>query len=165
MLYVANATKQTMRHCFRVPEAPRITMVDIPSGTQKDISSPNWSSVQRDAVIDHLVSYGAKSEQELGSRIDGFSGIVYSINKPITSQSIEQSHDYVVDHQDHISASEATKSALAFGAPKTRNGKAKKAEIEVEQIVPAREKATGNEIKFGLSVEAGGADTLKGLPV
>ena len=165
MLYVANATKQTMRHCFRVPEMQRITMIDIASGTQRDISSPSWSPSQLSGVIDHLVSFGAKSAQELGSKIDGFSGIVYSTVKPISAENIEIGHEYVVDQQEHVSAAEATKSALAVSTPKTKEGKARKASIEVEQIVPAREKATGKEMKFSLSVEAGGSDTLKGLAI
>lgn len=164
MLYIANATKQNITHCFRAPETGRAQMVEIPSGQQQAIGQ-SWSTAQTDEVIKHLEIYGAREAKTIKSKTENFSGMIYSTGAPVKDHQIVAGHEAVVDNQEHTSAEEATKSALAFDmSNRVKSGKskgkrmAKETSVEVKQDIPKNEKATGQEVDFSVSVEDGGKD-------
>ncbi len=164
MLYIANATKQSLTHCFRAPETGRAQMIEIPSGQQQAIGK-DWTISQVDSVIQHLEIYGATEAKTVKGKNKGASGIIYSVDKPVKDHQIVSGHDAVVDNQERTSAAEATKSALAFDAStreKSGRGKGKRkaklTSVEVKQDIPARDKPTGTEVDFSMSVEEGGSD-------
>jgi hypothetical protein len=167
-LFIANCTKQTFRHCYRQPESERTGMLDIPSGQQRAIGK-GWSKEQFDAVISHLESFGALPVKDLSRNMTDFDGILYSLGTPVPSEKILEAHDVVVDHQEKRSATEATRSALAFdaaGRDKKRGNKrlASVSEVEVVQDVPARQQPTGAEVNFKVSVANDGRTDVK-LPL
>lgn len=167
-IYIANCTKQDLIHCFRVPESGRNQRVHIPSGQQSKIGD-GWSQSQLEAVVKHMELFGFRNAADVSRKLSEFSGWLYSLNKPISESAIVTGHDELVDHQELRSATEASRSALAFDNS-TREGKgrgkrtAKVTEVTVQQDIPAREKPTGKEVNFSLAVSEDGLSDFK-LPV
>lgn len=164
-LYLANTTKQHWNHCFRPPEATRFHMVQIPSGQQVELGH-NWSKDQMEAVIRDLERFGARPVVDANGKMDNFPGLLYSTTKPISEDKIVAGHDAVVEAQEKRSASEATRSALAFDSTTRANkgrGKrlAKVTEVEVKQDLPRNQKPTGNEVNFSVGVSEDGRSDLK----
>ncbi len=146
-LYIGNTTKQTMVHCFRLPASDKTQMVTIESGRQEKVGD-GWTSDQTDAVVKHLELFGARRSNETGMAMKGFTGLLYSVDKPISETQIISGHDAVVDNQELRSATEATRSALAFDrstrADKGRGKRlAKVTEVEVLQDIQGSQKGTG----------------------
>jgi hypothetical protein len=167
-IHIANCTKQTLRYCYRPPEHHQPLIVTIPSGQQALIGQ-NWSEPQMGAVITHMERHGFRPASEANSRLKEFSGVFYRIEKPVTESQIHTGHDALVEHQQHRSAQEATRGALAFDSatrdPKDRRRRlARVTEVSVKQDIPPREKPTGDEVNFSLSVDPNGRADAK-LPV
>jgi len=167
-LYIGNTTKQTMVHCFRLPESHKMNALSIESGHQEKIGD-GWTSDQTDAVIQHLELYGARRSNETGMSMKGFTGLLYSVDKPITETQIVSGHDAVVDTQELRSATEATRSALAFDrSTRANKGKGKRlakvTEVEVVEDIQGNQKPTGKEVKFSMSVSEQGSETAR-IPV
>ena len=166
MIYIANATKQLFRFMHRIPESGKVLMVDIPSGRQMPIGE-NWNPQQIEAAISHIERFGGRSVNDSRINPDDFDGVLYSAGKPVTSDKIASAHDVLVEKQEKRSATEATRGALAYDkANRDKHGKrlAKVSEVEVVQDVPAREKPTGNEVNFKLTVSPDGSENAK-IPV
>lgn len=165
MIYIANCTKQTFRFCFRQPESGRILILDIASGKQ-EMFGQSMDASHNAIAVNMLESFGARNHKQMSTDIKDFDGILYSLDKPILADDIEAAHEVLVDKQEKRSATEATRSALAFDAAGKKNGKrmAKVSAVEVEQVIPARERPTGKEVNFGVSVETDGSNRVA-LPV
>lgn len=166
-LFVANCTKQNWMLNVRIPETGRLAIIEIPSGQQRDIGK-GLSDAGVSQVIAHLERFGVRNNADSKLRPDDFDGYLYSLDKPVKSDKISNAHDVLVDKQERRSATEATRSALAFDNA-TRDKKSGKrlasvSEVEVVQDVPAREKPTGKEVKMKVTVDPGGSSTAK-LPV
>ena len=86
-MFVANSTKQTVDFLYRVPESAGLRTQNIPIGGQIQISG----DLTREA-IDYIVSqhakYGLVEVAEI-SRVRDFSGLCYSIDKPVQPAKIE----------------------------------------------------------------------------
>ncbi|NDU92423.1 MAG: hypothetical protein G3I10_07415 [Ferrovum sp.] len=167
-IFVANGTKQLLRYFFRVPGSTRPTMVEIPSGHQMEICKGVGPS-ELEAVVRHMESFGFRNAQDKTIKAGEVTGIMYRIGKHVTSDAIEAEHAAMVDTQERRSAAEATKAALGFDASTRQGGKrgkrlAKVTEVTVEQDVGARQKPSGDEVHFNLSVTPEGSDNVK-LPV
>ena len=155
LIYIANCTKQNLRHCFRLPETGRNQMVSIPSGQQVKLGD-GWTQSQINHIVKHMESFGFRNAKDVNGKIKNFDGVLYSIDKPVREEQIVDGHDQLVEHQEMRSAQEATRSALAFDAATTdkrsRRRLAKVTEVSVTQDVPPNAKPTGNEVNFSLSV-------------
>jgi len=160
-MYIANTTKQHYRPNFRVPERTRIHVVNIPSGQQVKVGD-DWNAAQTDSVVKQLEVFGARPARDASGKLQKYSGLLYSLDKPIPVGKIEAAHEALVNEQDQRSADELTKGALGFDAAlrdkRTRRRGAKVTSLEVSQDVPPFSKATGKEIKFGVTVTPDGHD-------
>lgn len=162
MIYIANCTKQLLVHCFRVPETGRITVLEIPSGQQKGVGE-GLNAQQTEKLVQHMESFGFRRGTASDMKTPDFCGVLYSLDKPFTEGKIIDAHDALVDNLEKRSATEATRSALAFEASTRdkRGGKkgkrlAKITEVSVTQDVPPRERPTGKEVNFSISVAPDG---------
>lgn len=170
-IFIANCTKQHLDHHFRSPEhAGKAQVVHIPSGQQREIAR-GASSAVIEALVRHLEQFGFVDASRVNGKISEFSGYLYRVGKPVTETHIVTAHDQLVDTQEHRSAQEATRSALAFDSAtrdKKGGGKGRRmasvTSVEVKQDVPPGQKPTGDEVNFSLSVAPDGRADAK-LPV
>jgi hypothetical protein len=93
-LYIGNVSKQIQMFAYRVPERSGIITQVIPIGGQIRVS-PNGttadiSMLEIDAVIEQHKMYGLVSINELDSKGSPFSGLVYSIGKPISAEKLHR---------------------------------------------------------------------------
>lgn len=164
MLYVANATKQNWMLNVMIPESGKVAVIEIPSGQQREIAN-GLSKSSIDLIIDHLERFGARNNADNKLHIDDFDGYLYSVGKPVSSDKISDAHETLVEKQEKRSVNEAMRNAAAFekSTRDKRSGKrlASVTEVEVKQDVPSREKPTGNEVKFKVTVDEKGTDEVK----
>lgn len=156
MLYVANCTKQTLVHYVRLPESQKSQVYEIPSGQQIQMGR-DWTQAQQDHAIQHMKKFGFKEVSDLSRGLDDFDGYVYSTKKPLSEDDINMAHSAVVENQERRSADEAIKAGKSFdlaGRDKRNKSRrlAKLTEVEVVEDLPPREKPTGDEVNFKLSV-------------
>ena len=161
MLYIANTTKQNQVFAFRTPESSRPYFLEIQSGQQAAIGE-KWSDYELKAVIAHLELFGGRPDNQVNRNMAGFTGLLYRIGSEISENNIVAGHNAVVDMQEHRSAVEATRSAIAFDNVNKKRGKrlAKLSEVTVEQEIPRHEKPTGKEVKFSVAVTEDGRDSV-----
>src|SRR5215475_4911848 len=93
-LFVGNVSKQVQMFAYRVPERPGIITQTIPIGTQIRVS-PNGilidlSMPEIDAILNQHKQYGMVSVDEIDSKASPFSGLVYSIGKPISADKLQR---------------------------------------------------------------------------
>jgi hypothetical protein len=91
-LFVGNVTKQIQMFAYRLPERTGIITQTIPIGGQIRIS-PNGvltdlSTMEIDAIISQYRNYGMLAVEDLDSKATVFSGLVYSIGKPISADKL-----------------------------------------------------------------------------
>lgn len=94
-LFVANTTKQIQEIQYRVPENPKIIVETIPVGQQRRVFKEDATKGEIDAIIRQLEIYGAI---RVVDRPRDFNGLVYSIDKPVPSDTMET----VVGHNDDV---------------------------------------------------------------
>jgi hypothetical protein len=87
-LYIGNMSKQIFQFCYRSPERPGVIVQTIPIGGQVRLS-PNGVHVdlsppEIDAIINQHKTYGLVDINEVDSSQSPFSGLCYSIGKPIS---------------------------------------------------------------------------------
>ncbi len=89
-LYIGNVSKQIQMFAYRIPERQGVITQSIPIGSQIRVSpngySVDLSTVEIDAILNQHKAYGIVSVDELDSKTSPFSGLVYSIGKPLTSE-------------------------------------------------------------------------------
>ena len=161
-MYICNATTQTWMPNFRVPEMKRVHVARIFSGQQVEVGR-DWNSVQLQSVIEQLERFGAKNIKDV-KHAHKFSGLLYSLDKPVKVDLIEEGHSDMVEEQSKRSVQELTKSALGFDAAlrdkKTRRRTAKATTLEITEDLPPRSKPSGREVKFGVTVADDGHDSV-----
>ena len=173
-LYFINGTEQKIRFYCRLHERSRPIVLEVESGRQiradkhhDDPESMAWSNDDINSVIEQMQRFGVRELSDV-DRINGrFDGLLFSTKKPASEDSIIEAHNALIESKEEISASEATKSALAFdqvGRKSRRERVAKEVAVEVTQIVPKGEKTTGKEVNFGLAVTTDGSNRVK-LPI
>ena len=81
-LFIANATRQIMEFCYRLPERPGALRQVIPIGGQVQVSG-DLTRAEIDYVVEKASIFGLV---EIGDaeRTGGFSGLCYSVDKPIS---------------------------------------------------------------------------------
>jgi len=163
-LYVSNPSKQHVLFLYRDPRNNLLARIDLQSGGQAEIGRL-WSPEETAKVIEQLERFGARDAAESHGAMGRFLGLLYRDMAPVTTGEIEMAHAAMVATQEHRSAAEATRSALAFD--RSVNGgrggqrRARTTQVEVlEQLAPGA-RPTGNEIAFGLTVDPEGSRDMK----
>lgn len=161
-MYIANTTKQIQIPYFRVPEMTKPMHPVIPSGTQVEVGK-TWNSRQVDAVIRQLERFGARNAGEMKrANLIQYSGILYSLDKPISADKIEDAHTVVTEEQFERSYKEMAKTALAIDAsqrdPATKKRRAKRTTFEITEDLAPRAKPSGKEAKLSITVTPDGHD-------
>ena len=155
-LYLANSTRQTLKHCYRVPGVEKSRVVIVPSGQQVLMQGVH-TQTDVDHVVHDLERYGARSAKELnGKTMKSFPGIIYSIDKPVSVENFEIGNEAVIDHAQRRAADEAVKSAQAFDVTQrdktTRKRLAKVTEVTVQQELPRGQRPTADDVNMKVTV-------------
>lgn len=134
-MYIANATRQNFRFCFRLPESQKVQVCEIPSGSQAMLGQ-NWTEGEQQSVLKQLEKFGGREHTEARRGLRNFdSGILYSMDKPVASNEIEYGNEQHLDAAQDRAVKQATLSALAADQAnrdkKTKKRKAKKVSVEV----------------------------------
>ena len=111
-LFVANSTRSTFIFNVRVPEIQKVIRLEIPSGQQRSFPLDMTDS-QRDGVLSQLLRYGARERKDVHGKLVDFTGLVYSLDKPISENEIRGAHEDQLDAAQERSVEQATRSALA----------------------------------------------------
>ena len=93
-LYIGNVSKQIQTFCYRSPERPGVIAQTIPIGGQIRIS-PDGRHVDLappdiDAILDQHRAYGIVDINDIDSKQSPFSGLCYSIGKPLTPERLRK---------------------------------------------------------------------------
>lgn len=170
MIHVANDTKQNhiLYYRLRGGEGGQLLgpyTVTIPTGGQVAVGQ-DWDESNHNFFIQQIERHGAKDMRDLDRSVKRHTGLLYSFDKPVPKERIEEGHSQVVETQKKRSAEEATKAALAYD--RVANGlsrrgtrrNARSTEVEVEQQVDPRERPTGDEIHFRMGVDTEGTQPV-----
>jgi len=84
-LYIANTTPRQHHLNYRIPENVRLFERYIPAGGQVKLT---YGQPEVDHIINQLTPYGLIAAKEIGRNKD-FSGLCYSIDKPIDVDAIQ----------------------------------------------------------------------------
>jgi hypothetical protein len=86
-LFIGNATKQVLHFPYRVPERKGVIVQQIPIGGQIKITpygtNTDLSLPDIDAILHQHAKYGMVNVTDLDTTKEPFTGICYSIGKPI----------------------------------------------------------------------------------
>ena len=167
-LFLSNPTKQSVTFYYRTDfthekgGAPQF--VEIAPGTQQPLGQ-SWTKEQMGRVMEQLHRLGARDAAEAHGELEKFTGLLYRHEFPVDSDEIRMAHDKVVDMQQARSATEATRAALGFDRAANAQGRgtrlAKTTGVEVLQEVGPRERPTGEEVAFSLTVDPEGRSDIK----
>lgn len=91
-LYVGNVSKQIHQFCYRSLERPGVIIQTIPIGGQIRIAPNGAKTDLTTPEIDHIVDqhriYGMLPVDEIDRTKDPFSGLCYSIGRPISTEKL-----------------------------------------------------------------------------
>jgi hypothetical protein len=165
-LYITNTTKQNLDFHYRlsVHKGQSAPHVRIASGTQIEMKNVAESDARE--IVRQLEKYGARDAAEAHGALGTFAGILYRFGNPVDVEEIHMGHDAVVDTQEKRSVAETQKSALGFDHVVQAIGRkgqrvAKETSVEIVERGDPREKPTGKEIDFKVSVNPEGGSALK----
>jgi len=165
-LYISNTTKQNWDFHYRlsVHKGQSAPHVRIPSGAQIEMRDLEDSDAR--VLVRQLELYGARDAAEAHGSLKTFTGILYRFGNPVDVEEIHMGHDAVVDTQEKRSVVEAQKSALGFDHGVQAIGRkgqrvAKETSVEILERGDPREKPTGKEIDFKVSINPEGGSALK----
>src|SRR6516164_2926384 len=87
-LYIGNVSKQVQQFSYRSPERPGVIVQTIPIGGQIRVS-PNGqhidlNPIEIDAILAQHRAYGIVDVDDIDTKQSPFSGVCYSIGKPIS---------------------------------------------------------------------------------
>lgn len=89
-LYIANATRQNYEFTYRLPEAPGAKVQTIPVGGQVIIAGGNLTTTDVDYILSQYKQYGLVSAEEMDNGRVPFSGLAYSLERPISADRLEK---------------------------------------------------------------------------
>lgn len=95
-MYVANATRQVEDFVYRIPGDNKARRQTIHPGQQVELSG-DLTTDEADAVIEHHGVYGMTAATELGSAKGKVVRLIYSLDKPVPANRIEQAMRANVD--------------------------------------------------------------------
>ena len=152
MIIISNTTRQKHRFNFRLPGKSQYTYIDIPSGQQKEFGK-GFGAGELESLIEQLDSAGARPKEEIHKKADlRFSGLVYSLAKPLKEEEIQSSAEKVIEAKEIISAQESIKSAIGSDAAinEISSGGRRKSRTTGVEVIATDE--NGREIKGGINM-------------
>lgn len=112
-LYIANTTKQHYRLYYTLPAHRKNYILEIPSGSQKEIPH-DLVGVELDHVVDQIERLGGRSIREVTEHTPDYFGLAYFIDKPVPEEKILAGHEAVVENAEVRSIEEVSKAAKGF---------------------------------------------------
>ena len=132
-LYIANCTKQVHDFIYRVPEATGPRMQPIREGAQIQISGELLPDVV-DSIVNHARTYGMIHIDEI-DRAKPFSGLCYSVDKPISAAKIQK---LMIHNQDVLEErAEDTLKATALANSKVLESGVERLARDAHRPIPA----------------------------
>lgn len=108
-LFIANATQQVQQFTYWLPEMPRHFMHEVPIGSQIEVrQGKELTRPEIDYILKQHTQYGLRSATE-ALRDPNFSGVCYSIDKPVGLQMLYQ----LVDRRTQVLADQGRRSREA----------------------------------------------------
>ena len=117
-LYIGNATRQVHEFTYRVLEFPAPRSQTVPIGGQVLISG-DLSSKDVDYIVDQHKKYGIV-DANASSFLPGFSGICYSIDRPITTVRLARAMEKNMDQLQERGKQMRTELAVAVNSSMER---------------------------------------------
>jgi len=110
-LYIANCTRGHWNLNINRPEGGVIRL-EIPSGQQRQFPmDPNKEGLE--IVVEQIRKFGGQPRSNARGKLNEFTGIVYSTDKPLTEAEIVGANEDQLDHAQNRSVAQATRSAQA----------------------------------------------------
>jgi len=164
-LFIANCTRSNFIFNGRVPESNKTIRLDLPSGTQRSFPI-DLNQGQMDGIVEQLRRYGARKRSDVHGKLENFTGLVYSLDKPLTKDEIVSAHEDQLDDAQNRSVSQATRSALASDLNFRDKGyKGKRTAKAVTMAVLKKTDArTDPEPMMDLTIDESGSRDRRSLP-
>lgn len=164
-LIIANCTRSRFIFHARVPEHDKVRRVEVASGHQEFFPG-DLNEEQLKSVVNQLERYGGRNRPEIRGKLKDFTGIAYSLNKPLSESEIVSANEAQLDNAQNRSVAQATNSALAADrafrdkkSPKKRT--VKSVSVEVLERSDAR---SDERPMMNIEISENGSTTAK-LPV
>lgn len=135
-LFIANTSNKHHEFLFRLPGNDQLRRIIINAGTQQQVLK-NANREDIDEVISQHLPYGLVEASQV-SKIDKFSGSLYSIDKPVTVNAmqvaIDKNNDILLEegHELRKVAAVATNASIEDALSNSRAFRS--IEMEVEEI-------------------------------
>lgn len=119
-LYIGNVSKQICQFAYRALEKSGVVIQPIPIGGQVRIA-PNGSKVnlttpEIDYIIGQHRKYGIASVDELDKNRSPFSGLCYSIDKPISAEKLRRAMQKQEEALNELGSQMRKEAALAVNS-------------------------------------------------
>ena len=158
MIYLTNPTRQHWQFHYRTPDNNLLAAVEIRSGQQVALGK-DWTPEQTEKVIVQLQRHGAREAVDFNSLVRKFSGLMYRVGERVETDEILDANTIVKESLQQRSVDEAVKAAAGFdraaqsATPGLRRRPARVTEVAVRQQLQPHERATGDEVRFSLTVD------------
>jgi hypothetical protein len=165
-LFICNVTNQLHNFAYWLPEQPRHFLQDVPIGGQVQVPgvSRQISREVLDSIVEQHAKYGLVSAEE-ALRGAHFSGLVYSIDKPVSFQRLQELiskyRNILVERGRRTREAAAVAideyaagQLLEMGRPETL----RQVEVEVEELSRTEQSDDSPEVFERLRVERGADD-------
>lgn len=110
-LFISNCTRSHWALNLRFPEGKAIR-IGIPSGHQRPFPV-DLNQEQLENVIGQVEKLGGRPRVDTHGKLNKFTGLIYSTDKPLNEKEIKGAHEDQIDHAQNRSVAQATRSALA----------------------------------------------------
>lgn len=164
-LFIANCTRSRFIFHASIEKGSKARRLDIASGHQ-EIFPGDLNQEQLAYVVTQLERYGGRKRADIRGKLEKFTGIAYSLDKPLSEDEIIAGNEAQLDAAQNRSVAQATNSALAaeraFRDPKTpKKRSVKTVGVEVLKKTDAR----GDEVPMmNIEITENGSTSAK-LPV
>lgn len=154
-LYVRNTTRQSFEVNERLPEMGCVYSLAL--HPKRTIEIKNLNSDQIDRLIAHFDANGFMDRKNMHGRIEDYSGVIYSLDRPINDDEVVSGYNAVIDSAQDRSVKEATRAAISAGATQISVNGARNAEIEVaqEHDTPGSGNGKSGRMKMRVAVDSG----------
>lgn len=142
-LYVANVTKQHFICLYRLPETSQLCAQTIEAGGQQCLT-PDFTQQEVDHILAQYDRYGIRDVSNIDEKRDPpFSGICYSIGKPVSVEKLKKGmmrHDQSLDKLGKQIRQEAAVAAQQDIEQRYMRGEAmpKPFDVTVEEVIPTK---------------------------
>jgi len=141
-LYIGNVSKQIHQFAYRALERSGVIIQPIPIGGQIRLS-PNGANIdlttpEIDYIIGQHRSYGLTPINELDANRNPFSGLVYSIGKPISADKLRRAMVKLEENLNEFGRKIRQEAALAMNTQMEQqfNQPLRQLEMSFEEVEP-----------------------------